>query len=301
MYKRVPHITLRSIANNPQLKEGMTQEAIDRAIAKYADTETLFDQPYQDSKRIRVTGPFTVESLSPHRVLAADEERPRSEDAAQKVLTAGKFETTIIDNLKKAGVQNMVRNERLVFDRLEPYAGEWLQAEGEYTEKNGKQKRLALCIGPEHGTVGAEVVKEAAKEALKGVGFDLLIVCGFAVDAHASESAKEFQPEQVDKQADAFAVAEGTRQYGKLPIMLAPMNPDLSMGDELLKKTGAGNLFMLFGEPDVQIRAAMPPEGVPPARPYPHVGPGRGLPLASPPAHDDPRRGLPPASPPRAR
>jgi adenine-specific DNA-methyltransferase len=94
-------------------------------------------------------------------------------------------------------------------------------------------------------------VKEAAKEALKGVGFDLLVVCGFAFDAHAGETAKEFSPS--DQPPTKGIVAERSKQFGKLPVLLARMNPDLAMGDELLKKTGAANLFMVFGEPDVKI------------------------------------------------
>jgi adenine-specific DNA-methyltransferase len=90
-----------------------------------------------------------------------------------------------------------------------------------------------LSIGPEHGTVGPQRVKEAAKEAVQGVGYDTLVVCGFAFDPH---------------------VAEEVKRYGKLIVLPAKMNPDLAMGDELIKKTGAGNLFMVFGEPDVEIR-----------------------------------------------
>jgi adenine-specific DNA-methyltransferase len=163
----------------------------------------------------------------------------------------------IIDNLRKAGVQNTVKNERLKFDELKPYAGEWIHAEGWYTEHSGAgtrysvpstdtrqapadsaaRRRAAISIGPEHGTVGAQLVKEAAKEAVKGVGFDLLVVCGFAFDPSVSEEAK---------------------RYGKLTVLPARMNPDLAMGDELLKKTGAGNLFMVFGEPDIEIRRIHP-------------------------------------------
>ncbi len=233
VYKRVPHVTLKSIANNPDIKEGMTRDQIDAAIARHADTETLYDQPYEDNKRIRVTGPFTVESLSPHRVLAADEYRPVSETEARKDSGSGQFETMVLDNLRKAGVQNTVKKERLKFDRLDPYPGEWIQAAGEYTGNGGGTKRAAISIGPEHGTVGPDQVKEAAKEAVKGVGFDVLVVCGFAFDPHVSEEAK---------------------RYGKLTVLITRMNPDLAMGDELLKKTGAGNLFMVFGEPDVDIR-----------------------------------------------
>jgi adenine-specific DNA-methyltransferase len=233
VYKHVPHVTLKSIANNPEIKEGMTREQIDAAIAKYAETETLYDQPYEDNKRVRVCGPFSVESLSPHRVLpTADDDQigPVTEQEARKQQD---FATMILDNLKKAGVQNTRKSERLTFDRLDAYAGVWLNAAGEYTDADGKSRRVAVTIGPEHGTVGPQQVKEAAKEAVQGVGFDLLVVCGFAFDPH---------------------VAEEVKRYGKLTVLPTKMNPDLAMGDELLKKTGAGNLFMVFGEPDVDIR-----------------------------------------------
>jgi len=100
-------------------------------------------------------------------------------------------------------------------------------------ERSADMGCMTVCIGPEHGTVGPELVKEAAKEAVQGIGFDLLLVCGFAFDPHVSEEAK---------------------RYGKLTVLAVRMNPDLSMGEDLLKKTGAGNLFMVFGEPDVEIR-----------------------------------------------
>jgi len=233
--RRVPHVTLRSIANNPEIRRGMSRTEVDAAIARHAEQETLFDLPYEDSKRMRVTGPFTVESLSPHRVMAADSDRPLSETASEVDSGATSFVEMILGNLRKAGVQNTVKNERLTFDRLEAHAGEWIHATGDYTEKGGKARRVAVSIGPEHGTVSPEQVKEAAKEAVKGVGFDLLIVCGFAFDPHVAEEAK---------------------RYGKLAVLTARMNPDLAMGDELLKKTGAGNLFMVFGEPDLEVKKA---------------------------------------------
>lgn len=208
------------------------QQEIDESIARHSDSEVLYDQPYEDPKRLRVSGPFTVESLSPHRVITVDQQRPATETDGRRV-HAGEFELMIIDNLKKAGVQNTIKNERLKFERLEPYPGEWLQAEGEYTEADGTARRVGVAIGPEHGTVGPQLIKEAAKEAVRGVGFDLLIVCGFAFDPHVSEEA---------------------RRYGEMTVLPARMNPDLAMGDTLLKKTGAGNLFMVFGEPDLVIR-----------------------------------------------
>jgi adenine-specific DNA-methyltransferase len=231
VYKRVPHVTLKSIANNPDIKEGMTPKEIEAAIARYADTEILYDQPYEDSRRIRVTGPFTVESLSPHRVLAPDD-LPKTEANGRRDSAPAQFETMIIENLHKAGVQNTKKGERLEFESLDLHAGSWIHAAGTYLE-GGKPRRVAVSIGPEHGTVGPQQVKEAAKEAVQGVGYDTLIVAGFAFDPHVSEEVK---------------------RYGKLTVLPVRMNPDLSMGDELLKKTGAGNLFMVFGEPDVDVR-----------------------------------------------
>ncbi|MDE0044107.1 MAG: DNA methyltransferase, partial [Candidatus Poribacteria bacterium] len=233
VYKRVPHVTLKSIANNPDIKEGMTRKQIDVAIARNADTETLYDQPYEDKKRVRVCGPFSVESLSPHRVLSTADDNQDGSVSEQEGHKQQDFATMIMENLKKAGVQNTRKSERLTFDRLDPYAGTWLHAAGEYTDAMSKTQRVAVSIGPEHGTVGPHQVKEAAKEAVQGMGFDMLIVCGFAFDPH---------------------VAEEVKRYGNLTVLPAKMNPDLVMGDELLKKTGTGNLFMIFGEPDVEIK-----------------------------------------------
>jgi adenine-specific DNA-methyltransferase len=174
---------------------------------------------------VRVTGPFTVESLSPHRILPTDE-------TPEKPVKEKDFETMILENLRKAGVQNTIKQERLEFNRLEPFAGKWLQAEGEYTDKHGKDKRIAVFIGSEHNTVSALQVKEAAKEAVQGIGFDLLLICGLAFDS---------------------SVLEETKHYGKLMILPVKMNPDLTIGDDLLKKTGSGNLFMVFGEPDIKL------------------------------------------------
>ncbi|HXJ91393.1 MAG TPA: site-specific DNA-methyltransferase [Terriglobia bacterium] len=284
VYKRVPHVMLKSIANNDEIdaihakwQEKLEpvraslnkavkrawqeweipreadaawpestrklhdewwrirrerQKEIDDSIARHAETELLYDQPYEDQKRVRVTGPFTVESLSPHRALS-DDGHPVTVTAAREESSAGSFEAMIVENLKKAGVQNTVKSERLTFDRLELYPGVWLQAAGEYTEKDGKVRRVAVSIGPEHGTVSPEQVKEAAKEAVQGIGFETLIVCGFYFDPHVSEEAK---------------------RYGKLTVLTARMNYDLTMGDELLKKTGAGNLFVIYGEPDLEVR-----------------------------------------------
>ena len=184
------------------------QKQIDAAIARHADTETLYDQPYEDNKRVRVCGPFSVESLSPHRVLSTDDENQDGTVSEQEGRKQQDFATMILDNLRKAGVQNTRKSERLTFDRLDPYAGAWLHAVGEYTEADAKSRRVAVSIGPEHGTVGPQQVKEAAKEAVQGVGFDMLVVCGFAFDPH---------------------VAEEVKRYGKLTVLPTKMNPDLAL------------------------------------------------------------------------
>ena len=238
------------------------QREIDESIGRNSESEILYDQPYEDAKRVRVAGSFTVESLSPHRMIAADEDAPASVREAAADPVRPDFAATIIENLGKAGVQNTKRTERLEFVRLDPRTGDpWIHAEGEYQERDGRKCRVAVSIGPEHGTVGAEQVERAARAAIRGIGYDLLVVCGFAFDAHAGEKTLEFAPASSDgnDRGGGFAVAESERQYGKLPVMLARMNPDLAMGNELLKKTGAGNLFTVFGEPDIKIEAT--PDG----------------------------------------
>jgi adenine-specific DNA-methyltransferase len=249
VYRRVPHVTLKSIAQNPDICEGMSRAEIEASIVRHGQSEVLYDQPYEGRHRIRVTGPFTVESLSPHRLLAPDADEPVTVAAAQKDPEQADFATVILDNLIKAGVKTTTKGEEIDFDRLEPFAGAYVQAEGSYTDAAGETRRVAVAIGPEHGTVGQTLVREAAKEALKGFGFDVLVVCGFAFDAHTREAAKEFTPSG----SDARLAAEESR-LGKLPVLLTRMNPDLSMGDTLLKKTGAGNLFMVFGEPDLLVK-----------------------------------------------
>src|SRR5215218_3981262 len=176
-----------------------------------------------------MSGPFTVESLSPHRVLVDGPEDATADPPAPSV-DAGGFVTSILDNLRRAGVHNTKRNERLELSRLDPYPGVYVQGVGEYGE-NGSTKTVAVALGPQFGTVGPELIRDAAKEAVRFA--DLLVVCGFAFEAIASDE---------------------TTRLGRLTVLRAKMNPDLELGDDLLKKTGAGNLFMVFGEPDIDLR-----------------------------------------------
>jgi adenine-specific DNA-methyltransferase len=229
VYKTIPHVTLKSIANNPDIKPGMSRSEISAAISRHADGEILYDQAEEEAKKVRVSGPFTVESLSPHATVSPT----RSE--SEKTATTddqSTFEQSIIDNLLKAGVQNGRKAERLLFDSLVPFAGERIQAEGiqKYTDT-----RIAVSIGPQFGTVDPEWIRLAAREATRGLGFDLLLVCAFSFDPQAGRAMEEFS-------------------IGRIRVLLVRMNSDLAMGDVLLKKTGSGNLFTIFGEPDIDIR-----------------------------------------------
>ena len=290
VYERVPHITLKSIANNAEidviweewqktlepLRERLNtgskatwadwqvprdadpkwpaatkqlhadwwqariarQKAIDASIAAKAEFEFLFDKPYADNKRVRVAGPFTVESLSPHRVLGVDEngelidpaiagERGEALDGYARRQT---FPEMIIENLKAAGVQQAHKENKIAFVSLVPWPGEMVHADGRYAE-SAAEKRAAVFIGPEFGTVTRADLVDAAREAAEA-GFDLLVACAFNYEAHTTEFTK----------------------LGSLPVLKARMNADLHMAADL-KTTDKGNLFVVFGEPDISILA----------------------------------------------
>ncbi len=265
VYERVQHITLKSIANNPDIKGGMTREQIDAAIKRHAEFELLYDKPYEDKKKVRVAGPFTVESLSPHRSLAfaggpeAAAESDCEIRAAQDA-NAPSFEQSILRNLARAGIQNGRRKERITFAAFETYAGQYIQAVGEraVSRSDGESEadednpiRVAIALGPQYGTVSASFVKNAAREAIHADGVDLLCVLGFAFDPQAT-GATEQDGISIDASDEGFASVEASRKLGRLPVLMVRMNADLLMGEEL-KKTGAGNLFTVFGEPDIDV------------------------------------------------
>ncbi|MCC5805580.1 MAG: site-specific DNA-methyltransferase [Opitutales bacterium] len=288
VYERVPHITLKSIANNAEIDviwEGFQpkleslrkqlnaaldqkreeweipreagkdwpkparelhgewwkqriarQKEIDASIAAKADHEYLYDKPYEDKKRVRVAGPFTVESLSPHRTLGVDE----NDDLIDPLVLASRqenygepqqdFATMVLENLRTAGVQQAHREDRIHFTSLAPWPGELVCAEGRYTEgEGGKEKRAGIFIGPEFGTVARADLVAAAREA-GDADFDVLIACAFNYEARTTEFEK----------------------LGRLPVLKARMNADLHMAEEL-KNTGSGNLFVIFGEPDIDL------------------------------------------------
>jgi adenine-specific DNA-methyltransferase len=254
VYERAQHVTLKSIANNPDIREGMSREEIDEAIRRHAEYELLYDQPYQDNRKVRVAGPFTVESLSPHRSLgfagsAVDDTGATNADAVRDAShgDAG-FEQSILANLRAAGIQNGRKGERLEFDSVEPYAATHIQAVGERENaEDGTPKRVGITIGPQYGTLAPTFIKDAAREAIKDGSLDLLCVLAFAFDPSVIGTGDEYVTS-----TEGFAEVAAERKLGRVPVLLVRMNADLVMGEEL-KKTGAGNLFTVFGEPDVVI------------------------------------------------
>ena len=283
VYERVPHITLKSIANNAEidviwdnwqaklepLRESINaalkktwqeweipraadakwsdaarklhadwwqariarQKELDASIAAKADYEYLYDKPYENKKKVRVAGPFTVESLSPHRVLDVGEDDElidiRKEDSTAYGAKQS-FPQMILENLKTAGVQQAHKGDRIAFTALTPWPGELVCAEGRYLEGEA-EKRAAIFIGPEFGTVQRADLVAGAREA-GDAGFDVLIACAFNYEAHAAEFSK----------------------LGRIPVLKARMNADLHMAEDL-KNTGKGNLFVIFGEPDIDL------------------------------------------------
>jgi len=209
------------------------QKEIDASIAAKADYEYLYDKPYDDKRKVRVAGPFTVESLSPHRVLAVDENDELIDGSARSKNGDEKgFVQMILENLKSAGVQQAHKEDKIAFSSITPWPGYLVSAEGRYVEGAagvGAEKRAAIFIGPEFGTVSRPDLVEAAREA-GDAGFDVLIACAFNYDARSAEFDK----------------------LGRIPVLKARMNADLHMADDL-KNTGKGNLFVIFGEPDIDI------------------------------------------------
>ena len=287
VYERVPHITLKSIANNAEvdvvwekyqallepLREhinsalGMSyeewevprdaedawpetvkrthaswwahriarQKEIDASIAAKANYEYLYDKPYEDRRKVRVAGPFTVESLLPHRVLGVDENDDLIDNVAEAKLGYGEkqdFATMILDHLQTSGVQQAHKEDRIWFSGIKAWPGDLVCAEGVYLEggaDSGTEKRAAIFVGPEFGTVSRPDLVQAAREAADA-DFNILIACAFNYEAHSTDFNK----------------------LGRIPVLKARMNADLHMAGDL-KNTGKGNLFVIFGEPDIDI------------------------------------------------
>ena len=280
VYERVPHITLKSIANNveidviwEQYEEELAplraelskvsgqaktleewevprerpedwnaaaeplladfwelriarQKEIDASIAAKADVEYLYDKPYTDKKKVRVAGPFTVESLSPHRVLGVDEDDELIDNLADAELGYGEtqdFAGMILEHLNTSGVQQAHKEDRISFTGIKPWPGDLVCAEGRYVEgssegdpDSGDEKRAAIFIGPEFGTVSRPDLVDAAREAADA-DFDVLIACAFSYEAHSTDFHK----------------------LGRIPVLKARMNADLHMAADL-SNTGKG-------------------------------------------------------------
>ncbi len=210
------------------------QKEVDASIAAKAPFEFLYDKPYLAKNVVRVAGPFTVESLSPHRMLPVgvdDELVGLAERSGPTTSVEQDFAGVILDQLRTAGVQQVHRSDRVDFTALGGWPGEHVCAVGQYLEGN-RLKRAGILIGPEFGTVSRPDLAAAAREAAEA-GFDTLVACAFNYDAQSADFAK----------------------LGRVPIIKARMNADLHMADEL-KNTGKGNLFVVFGEPDIEIQDA---------------------------------------------
>jgi adenine-specific DNA-methyltransferase len=217
------------------------QKEIDASIAAKADYEYLYDKPYEDKKKVRVAGPFTVESLSPHRMMGVDENDElidpfkKLAEPSANYSKGYDFAQMILENLKTAGVQQAHKADKINFTSLAPWPGEYICAEGRYfeggngEEGSGQERRAAIFVGPEFGTVSRVDLVTAAREAADA-DFDVLIACAFNYEAHTTEFEK----------------------LGRIPVLKARMNADLHMADDL-KNTGKGNLFVIFGEPDIDI------------------------------------------------
>ncbi len=208
------------------------QREIDAEIAARTEFEYLYDKPYEEKKKVRVAGPFTVESLSPHRILGVDENGDLIDSLAEGVVpewgAKQTFPQMILENLKTSGVQQAHKDGKITFTALAPWPGELVCAEGRYLEGEA-EKRAAIFIGPEFGTVQRADLVAAAREAGDS-GFDVLIACAFNYEAHSTEFNK----------------------LGRIPVLKARMNADLHMSEDL-KNTGKGNLFVVFGEPDIEL------------------------------------------------
>ena len=209
------------------------QQETDASIAARADVEYLYDKPYEDRKKVRVAGPFTVESLSPHRLLAVnehDELVDRVAGRAPAYGTAEDFAAMVLGHLATTGVQQAHKADRITFSSVDPWPGELICAQGRYIEgEDGPERRAGILVGPEFGTVARQELVRGAREAGEA-GFDVLVACAFNFEPHATEFNK----------------------LGALPVLKARMNADLHMAGDLAN-TGKGNLFVIFGEPDIEI------------------------------------------------
>jgi adenine-specific DNA-methyltransferase len=211
------------------------QEKMDEAIAKYAPQETLYDQPFVDAKKIRVTGPFTVEAVpapvaKSFEEVAADTQMEADRSIARSGETLRQEEWR--NELLRTGVRAK-GGKRIEFTRVEPLSGtRFLQAEAETKEDN--PKRVVICFGPEHAPLEQRMVELALEEArmLKPKP-EIVLFCAFHFDPEARKDIEE-------------------TNWPGMTLLEAQMNADL-LTDDLKKKRSSNESFWLIGQPDVQV------------------------------------------------
>lgn len=237
VYRTVPHITLKSIAQNPKLDECKTQADCERVIRESADQEVLYDQPEIDGGRVRVTGPFTVEAIPVASLEDPTDASTAAAAPAPSPSSAGSdYLGMMLDLLRRTGVQ-FAKTGNLPLPNLRPVKGpyEWLHAETEIGS-NGGTKRVAVSFGPRHAPVTPVQVLGGIQETR---GYDLVLFVGFACDPEARR-----------------VIDAGV--HGR-ELHFAHAAPDILVGD-LLKTSKATRLFTVFGAPDVEVHDE--PEGL---------------------------------------
>ncbi|MCY4003235.1 MAG: site-specific DNA-methyltransferase, partial [Rhodospirillales bacterium] len=248
-YTTVPHVTLGSIANNPDIREEMSHEEIEAAISRHAPHEVLYDQPNIDRSKARVTGPFTVEAVPAPSVRPLDDIKelaplPADDSVARTGATVRQGDWR--DELLKTGIRGKA-GQRISFARLEPLPGaRWLHAEGETRPDDKKvdgsrdttiacePARFAVSFGPDHAPLEQRQVAHAIEEAQSLVPRPKIIVfAAFQFDPEASKDIDE------------------TRWPG-VTLLKAQMNADL-LTDDLKKARASNESFWLIGQPDVAV------------------------------------------------
>jgi len=248
-YTTVPHITLKSIANNPEIREGMNRIEIEQAINKYADQETLYDKPLIDKSRVRVTGPFTVEAV-PAPIVKPIDDAIDTPVPDQSIARSGETlrQSEWRDEMLKTGIRGK-NGQYILFSRVEALPGtRWLHADAEtkpndlgantVKESGGtydKPMRVVISFGPEHAPLEQRHVNQAIEEAHNLVPKPKLII--FAAFQFDPEAAKD-----IDE-----------TNWPGVTLLKAQMNMDMQTED-LKKKRASNDSFWLMGQPDVALR-----------------------------------------------